>query len=106
MRQRSKPVGETTQGRPGADKTRHPDDTSFVPQSPGEDDKVRQAFEDLTDEERLVAILKKVGFSHTEISAELGLSVDVVDELSRMALTKVRRLRDARTSHKCVSGDC
>lgn len=54
---------------------------------------MRQVIGGLTDEERLVSILKKVGFSDTEIASGLGVSLDAIVELSRTALTKVRVLR-------------
>jgi len=93
MEQRSKPVGQAKQERSGAYDPERPADDSSVPWSSGEDEKIRQVFDDLTDEERIVSILKKVGFSNTEIATGLGVSVEAIMELSRTAYAKVRVLR-------------
>ena len=91
MGQRGKRAGQAKQRRP--DENGRTDDDSSVPRSAGEDEEIRQVFEDLTDQERLVSILKKVGFSNMEIAKGLAVSVDAIKELSRTALTKVRPLR-------------
>jgi len=53
---------------------------------------VRQALSQISDRERKIAILKKVGFSTKEIAKALDMSVSAVDTTYARLLEKLRRL--------------
>jgi len=61
-------------------------------------DNLEQAFLLLTEEERLVLIWKKAGFSDREIAKHLSRSASAVRETHRMGASKIHRSLDTRRS--------
>ena len=59
-------------------------------------DSLEQAFLLLTEEERLVSIWRKAGFSDREIAKHLSRPASAVREIRRRAASKIHRSLDAR----------
>lgn len=79
--------------RGGADEARGPGDASNDIAA----DTLEQAFLLLTEEERLVLIWKKAGFSDREIAKHLSRPASAVREVHRRASSSIHRSLDARS---------
>ena len=68
-------------------------------------DNLEQAFLLLTEEERLVLIWKKAGFSDREIAKHLSRPASAVREVHGRAASKIHRSLDARRATDASDGD-